>query len=176
MFAYLFSFLFFIIVLGAVINEYYSYKLGVVPMPTLPWIKKIIAQTLLDQGFKNGAIYELGSGWGGLAHTLAKCFPKSTIKAYELSPFPYLFSKLFYRRKNLKFGRADIFTANFSDADAIVMYLMPQTLEKLKPIFLEQLNEGTIIISSGFAIPGWSPIETKPLKAAMESNIYIYKI
>ncbi|HEY4831944.1 MAG TPA: SAM-dependent methyltransferase, partial [Waddliaceae bacterium] len=66
-----------------------------------------------------GKIIELGSGWGTLLFPLAKQHPHSMIIGYELSPIPYLFSKLRHYLEpmpNIKIYRKDFFQIFLNDA------------------------------------------------------------
>ncbi len=173
-----FSLLMFLGITVALVNEYYAHKLKLSPMPTLPWVTQTILKDLATRLPKDKAltIYELGSGWGGLAQGIAKTFPKAQVKGYEISPFPFLYSWLFRRRKNCRFYRKDVLTLSMDDADALVFYLTPYLLQKLKPMFEKQLKPGTWVIANGFEIEGWSPIEEIELAKALEKKIYIYQM
>jgi len=58
-----------------------------------------------------------------------------------------------------KFVRGDMFEADISKATALVLFLLPANLEKLKDKFLA-LPAGTRIINNGYKIPGWEEVET----------------
>lgn len=172
----LFSLIVFAAIIIALVNEYYSHKLKVVPMPTLPWVRAEIVSLLQQETIKEDAvIYELGSGWGGLAYHIAKAFPRARVYGFELSPFPFLASWLWRRRQNLTFKRQDVLQLDMGVADVIVVYLMPELLALLRPHFEAQLKSGALIVASGFAIEGWTPDATIPLPRGLEKEIYIYR-
>jgi SAM-dependent methyltransferase len=58
-----------------------------------------------------------------------------------------------------KFVRGDMFEADISKATALVLFLLPANLERLKDKFLT-LPGGTRIINNGYKIPGWEEVET----------------
>jgi len=58
-----------------------------------------------------------------------------------------------------KFVRGDMFEADLSGATALVLFLLPANLERLKDKFLG-LPAGTRIVNNGYKIPGWEEVET----------------
>lgn len=65
----------------------------------------------------------------------------------------------------------DLFTADLSDADVIVMYLLPQQLEKLRPQ-LEKMRPGSRVISHQFRIPGVMPELVVQIRSAEDAAIH----
>lgn len=126
-------------------------------MPSSKSAKKMILQ-LLPKNIEEGVIYELGSGWGGLALLLAKHYPHVRVIAFEVSPVPYLVScirQILSRKSNLTILRKNFFGHHYSDAKAIVCYLYPGAMKKLAPKLKEELPEKSTIISNTFALTGW---------------------
>lgn len=172
-----FSLVLLLVIIAALVNEYYAHKLKVVPMPTLPWVQTQILEALkAEVPSPAPLIYELGSGWGGLAYALARQFPEGRVIGYELSPVPFLISFFLRKRPNLKFSRKDVLTQSYHDADIVVFYLMPHLIERLKPLLMEQLPPGTLVVASGFPIKGWAPKHTIPLKKGLERSLYVYRV
>lgn len=169
---YLFAFT----VIGAIF--YAEHKLGMPPAPTLPWTRKKIIEGITKYAEKEELkIAELGSGWGGLAFAVSKNFPKAEIQGYELSFFPYWFSKLqglFYPR--ITFSKSDIFEQDLTKYDVVVYYLAPVISERLSKKFREELKPGTLIVSSGFALPGFEPIETLEVKVIVKNPVFVYRV
>jgi hypothetical protein len=58
-----------------------------------------------------------------------------------------------------KFVRGDMYEADISKATALVLFLLPVNLDRLKDKFLE-LPAGTRIINNGYKISGWEEVET----------------
>lgn len=115
-------------------------------------------------------IYELGSGWGGLAVQIAKTFPHAKVVAFELSPIPYLWSKIqSFKMKNLKFYRKDFLKVDLSTADAMVCYLFPKGME-----LLEKKLQKQIVISNSFALPNRKPTKTLYVNDFSATPIYRY--
>jgi SAM-dependent methyltransferase len=58
-----------------------------------------------------------------------------------------------------RFLQGDMYEADVSQASALVLFLLPVNLEKLRDKFL-QLPAGTRIVNNGYRIPGWEEVET----------------
>lgn len=167
-----------LLIISAVISEFYAQKLKASPMPTLPWVRREIVRALkaeLGEGGDGVLLYELGSGWGGLADLIAKGLPKATVHGFEISPVPYLVSKL-KCRKNLRFYKRDVLKMDLSAADVIVVYLTPWHLKQLVPKMRAEMKKGTLVVASGFALPDMEPQKTIFVKGALEKAIYVYRV
>lgn len=172
----LFSILMIIAISGVLLNEFYAHKLKVSAMPTLPWTRGTILDLIEEyKPREDMVVYELGSGWGGMAKRIARRFPAAQVLGVELSPFPYLISKLNLRR-NLRFKRANVLDIDLADADILALYLTPNILGQLKPKFEAELKAGSVIIACGFEVPGWSAIKKAPMKGALEKEIFVYRV
>lgn len=150
-----------------VITVFYSWKLGISPMPSSSQAKKVIYSLLPLE--VNGAVYELGAGWGDILKELSSRYPN--VIGYELSPLPWAVSAL----RTKKSLRKDFFEADLSDAGLIVCYLYPGAMRKLKEKFENELKPGTIIISNTFQIPGWEPKQVINLRDLYRTPIYLYE-
>lgn len=131
--------------------------------------------TALPQNVKH--IYELGSGWGGLAFAMARAYPKATIHAFELSWLPWLVSvcvRAACRYQNVKIYRKNFFSCSLREADVVVCYLYPGAMHKLRPVLENGLKPGTWVLSNSFAIPGWKPRTVIPVADLWRSKIYVY--
>lgn len=159
---------------------FYGIRLGITPMPSS---RKAIA-TFIDLIPDNtdGKIVDLGSGWGSLAYPISKQFPEAEVFGYELSPIPWLYSRLkglFVPRPNLTLHRKSVFDADLTDVDVVVVYLHPAAMRKLGPKFERELRPGTLVLSNTFAVPTWKPIQTVHLGKSWLStsnDIYVYRV
>lgn len=130
-------------------------------------------------GAKPRTIYDLGSGGGTFALAIARRFPLCPVIGIENSPLPYYFSRLIQflsGKSNLQFQRKDFFEVSLREADAIVCYLFSGAMQKLKSKLEQELQPGTIVISSTFAIPGWKPESAIDSKDLYHSKIYVYRV
>jgi len=136
----------------------YALRTGVPPMPTSSGTRAVMLRLLPET--IDGTVYDLGSGWGGLAFALARRYPANRVVGIELSPLPWLFARTMLRvrpRPNLEFRRAELMTVPLSDAGAIVCYLMPGTMRRLAPKLAKELRTGTPVVAYSFAFDGWPP-------------------
>lgn len=122
-------------------------------------------------------IYELGSGWGGIAFAAARACPTATIHAFELSWAPWFFSccvRIACRYHNVRIYRKNFFSCSLREADVVVCYLYPGAMRKLSPLCEKSLKPGALILSNSFALPGWTPQAVIPVDDFWKSEIYIY--
>lgn len=163
-----------LLLLGTVILAY-TVRTGVPPMPTGPGARAVMLR-LMPKAV-DGTVYDLGSGWGGLALALADRYPGNPVVGIELSPIPYLFSRarlLLRPRPNLQFRRADLLRRPLGDAGALTCYLMPPVMRRLGPKLAAELRPGAVVVSYTFAFDGWRP-ETMTIEAESgPSPIYRY--
>ncbi len=138
-------------------------------MPSSVKAKKAILEAIPAGA---GKIFELGSGWGGLARLIAKSLPGADVCGFEMSWIPWLVSRIF-KKGNLNFYKKNFLKEPLEEADVIVCYLCLKGMRGLKTKF-ENLRPGTWIVSNTFAIPGWEPERVVQLNDIWKSQIYIY--
>ena len=141
-------------------------------MPSSPVASDAVLS--LAKPLREGPIYELGSGWGGLAIRLARANPERMITGYEISMIPYLFSSLAIRwsgLKNIELRRQDFLRQDLSDAALVVCYLFPRGMTQLA----DKLDgQSLVVVSNTFAMPGWQPDEQRTLADRHRTRIYRY--
>lgn len=54
---------------------------------------------------------------------------------------------------------ADFADVRLDDADVVFAYLSPSTLQRLRPRLAATLKPGTRVVTTGYAVPGWEPVE-----------------
>jgi trans-aconitate methyltransferase len=153
----------------------WAIKNGIGPMPTSPKQKQGLFESLPTN--LKGNVFDLGSGWGTLAVSLAKTHPDCVVIGYESSPVPYLFSKgiqFVIRYPNLRFCRKNIFDVSLKDASLIVIYLHPSTMKKLKPKLEQEIRSRTFVITNTFAVPDWIPVKVTEVNDIYSSKVYVY--
>ncbi len=149
----------------------FTWKNGVSPMPTSQKIRNVLLKNLPE--LNGGTIIELGSGWGNLLFPLSKKYTNCSIIGFENSPIPYLFSSFLNHSKNLKIMRNDFFEKSLQDANLIVCYLFPASMERLKEKLERELRPGTHVVSHTYEIPTWKPRKTISVDSSM---IYLYEV
>ncbi len=165
---------FLLVSLGSILFD--TLRLGISPMPSSKKAKMAML-SFVPKGM-TGILYELGSGWGGLAIILARKNPLAHVFAYELSFIPWLFSLLMKRVfgiKNLHFLRKDFYQADLSDAAAIFCYLFPKAMLNLEIKLSKELKAGTIVVTNTFALPNAKAKKTIYLEDFSATRIYLYR-
>jgi hypothetical protein len=160
----------------------YTLRTGSPPTPTSPRVCRAMMSVLprrLPRGDGGGEIYELGSGWGGNAITLAATFPNHHITGIELSPIPWLVARLRLigrQRSNVSFVRGDFLTCDLSDAALVVCYLAGAQMISLRPKLEADLAPGSLVLTHTFAMPGWQPLDTVHADDIYRSPVYLYEL
>lgn len=165
------------LLLGIAIVAFYAIRVGVPPMPSNRAARLAMLKLLPEQ--VDGTVYDLGSAWGGLAFDLARKYPENRVVGIELSPIPYLFSRLrtlLTRRPNLSFRRADYLNVDLSDAGALTCYLMIWAMRRLEPKLRAELSHGTVIVSHAFAFVEWTADTHVIVPEAGSAWIYRYVV
>lgn len=145
--------------------------------PWAPWWrtskKTARAMCKLAKIKKGDLILDLGSGDGTALMIAAKEFGAKGI-GIEIDPIRYLISLLLLNKNGVysqvKVIRGNFFKQNLKKADAVFVYLVPNTLDKLLPKFKKELRKGTRIVSFKYEM-------NMPLKGFnKESEIRLYII
>jgi SAM-dependent methyltransferase len=126
----------------------------------LPTPQPAVEQMLKLAGVKPGErVYDLGCGDGRIVITAARRFGARGI-GVELDPGLVRRARANVRRHGLggrvEIRQADIFTIDFSDADVVALYLLPELNVRLLPQ-LRKLKPGARIVSFDFDMPGVPP-------------------
>lgn len=110
---------------------------------------------------KDQVLIELGSGDGRVIRTAVSRYKVQGI-GVEIHPLLLLWSKLYCRIQKLPlksgsitFKRENFFKTDVTKADVIFLFLMPNTLKKLREKFIKECKKNTLVISHGFKIDGW---------------------
>ena len=163
-----------LVVAGSIIVT--TLRTGIGPMPSSRQARVAVV-ALLPESFE-GEVYELGSGWGGLALAIARAAPRSQVIGVERSWVPLLWSRLRLRLSgvtNCRFQWADFQKLPLGSARAVVCYLFRGGMERLSPKLLSELAPGALVISNTFALPGWSPEASVVVRDLWNSRIYRYR-
>ena len=145
--------------------------------PWSPWwaTSKRIAriQCKLAKITKGDVVYDLGSGDGTALLTAAQEFGAIGV-GVEIDPARYWYSKMRIRlnglSQKLQIQRKNFFAVDTSDATVVIMYLIPKTLNRLRPKLLKELKPGTRVVTFVYQID-------LPMIAKDEKNeVYVYKI
>ena len=104
---------------------------------------------------------------------LARNFSDAKVVGYELSPLPYLYSRIRAAFSHVEIRRRDFFHESLWDARVVVCYLSPGIMERLRDKFEKELQPGTIVISNTFAVPKWVPHRVYQISG---TPVYVYQV
>ena len=154
---------------------------GASPVPTTRRVRKALLALLPEHLPSNSGdvIYELGSGWGGVALALAKKYPEISVIGYEVSLLPWLFSCariLFLPQDSLYFKLSNFLECDLSNGILVVCYLLPKPMEKLRVKLEAELTLGSLIASNTFAFRGGRPIDRQITDDIYASHVFLYEI
>lgn len=130
-----------------------------VPTPQ-PVVDRMLEMADLDS---SDVVYDLGSGDGRIVIRAARTYGARGV-GIEIDA-----ERIEEARKNaeeagvtdlVEFRQADLFEADFSEATAVTLYLLPSVNMKLRPKLFEQLAPGTPVVSHDFGMGGWTPEKT----------------
>jgi predicted RNA methylase len=140
-----------------------------------------IVERMLDLGqLKAGEkMFDLGSGDGRIVIMAAQKY-HADATGVELDSDLVASSQAKVRQLGLKTARivyGDILNQDYSSANLITVYLLPESNIKVRPILEEQLKKGTRIVAHDFVIGGWTPVKTVTIPDDGEGRshmLYLY--
>jgi predicted O-methyltransferase YrrM len=153
----------------------YTLRTGISPVPTTPRVARVMLAML--PALPPGRVYELGSGWGGLAIALARRLPERAVVAVELSPLPWLLTRVRLALApcpNLILLRGDFHALSLADAALVACYLYPGAMARLRPKLEAELPPGALVVSNSFAVPGWTATDKRIADDQYASPVYLY--
>jgi SAM-dependent methyltransferase len=123
-------------------------------------------------------LYDLGSGDGRILFAAAQRF-KAKAVGIELSERLVKSSQEEAKRQGLEENvtviHADVFDTDLRKADVVMLYLMRDSNDTLRPKLEKELRPGTRVISHDYEIPGWKPaLVEKADSSGRAHNIYLY--
>jgi len=169
---FIFVILFYIVISIVV----WSLKIGISPMFSSMKVISYISHEI--QKYDKNTIVDLGSGWGIFALIIAKNNPNKKVIGYELSPFPFYFSKLFktvFQLNNLQFYKKDFLEEELDEDILYFTYLFPKGMEKLEQK-IQQKDQKLLLLSSTFALRKIKASDKKVLNDLFKTIIYTYNI
>ena len=127
----------------------------------VPTPQQVVDEMLKIANVKKGdVLYDLGSGDGRIAITAAKRYG---IRAVGIDIDPQRIAEANANAKKegvtdkVTFKNADLFTSDISEATVVTLYLLPRLNVKLRPKLLNELKNGTRIVSHAFDMGDWQP-------------------
>lgn len=121
-----------------------------VPTP-MARVKKMLQIANIKKGDR---VYDIGCGDGRMVYIAANEYDAKAT-GLELSPLVYCLAKVrqFFWKSKAEIKFADFKKQDISDADFIFCYLLPECLQSLEKKLLNEMKQGTKIVSYAFEIP-----------------------
>ncbi len=131
----------------------------VIYVPTPPEV--VDAMLRVAKVGRGDVLYDLGSGDGRIPIMAAKNYNVARAVGIDINPERIKEAEANLKRAGVRdrvrFLNEDLFTANFSDATVVTLYLLPALNVKLLPKLLSDLKPGTRIVSHSFMMGSWKP-------------------
>ena len=160
------SVLFLMLQLGFIIFLLYMCIAFVSGAPFVPTKRSSAEAMIRLANLKKGTkVYDLGSGNGKLLR-LAQAKGARAV-GFEINPLLVMLSNLRGARTRWK----NFWNADISDADVVLVYLLPTHMERLKRKLKKEVKKGTLVVSNSFIFPGW-----KILRQDSVNHIYVFSV
>ncbi len=133
-------------------------------VPFVPTPKRVVKFMIEKAELKGDeTVYDLGCGDARLLTETKKMYPNIRAIGYELSLGVWILAKIrvWISQKDVELHLRDFNHAKLGDADVLLIYLVPEVMNKLKRKLDTELKSGTRVISHGFAIPDKEPMEVE---------------
>jgi ribosomal protein L11 methylase PrmA len=125
--------------------------------PWVPAFSDDLEAVLEDAGLKKNDLFlELGCGDGRLVVAAAK--RGAVAVGYEINPIMWLIAKLRALHcpgAKIKFG--NLWQVDLSEADVVLAFLVPRTVQKLEDKVVNEMKSGSILVSYIFKLPHLKP-------------------
>lgn len=149
--------------------------------PFVPSPHQIVERMLELAKIKPGEkLYDLGSGDGRVVIAAAQKYDAKAV-GIELSSRLVRSSQEEIKRLGLSdkasVVHGDVFDADLSDADVVILYLMRDSNNTLKPKLEKALKPGARVISHDYEIEGWKPQQEEKVDAFRRGHkIFVYRM
>jgi predicted RNA methylase len=155
------------------------FSLSMVWPPDSPWApwwrtnkKTALAICKLAEINKNDVVYDLGCGDGEVLIQSARLGARGV--GIEIDPLRVNIARLRIIKnrlgKKIEIKRENFFQEDVSSASIIIVYLVPNTLEKLIPKFKKELKKGTKIVSFRYEM------KLPLIEVDKKNKLYLYSI
>ena len=156
---------------------------GIPNIETAPAVRKklidAIRADITARGLPSYRVVDVGSGSGSLTRELAAALPHVQIIGIEINAYSvYSATRRKEKQKlhNLEYRKIDFMAYDFSEVDAIIMFLLPGALTMIGPKLQAETRPGTLITANKFQLPGWTPTQIISVKSIyLKGDLYLYQ-
>jgi 16S rRNA A1518/A1519 N6-dimethyltransferase RsmA/KsgA/DIM1 with predicted DNA glycosylase/AP lyase activity len=147
--------------------------------PYLPTPLTIVEKMLQLANLKpKEQMWDLGSGDGRIVIMAAQKFgADATGVEFDFDLFHQSAAKIRDLGLNARIILGDIFDQDYSKADVLTIYLLPESNEKLRPLLEKQVKKGARIVCHDFPIAKWTPTKIDTIDDDGEGRshtLYLY--
>jgi SAM-dependent methyltransferase len=151
--------------------------------PFLPTPAPVVERMLALAGVgREDVVYDLGCGDGRMVIAAARTYLARGV-GIEIDPKLVDECRANAKREGVekltRFICGDATKAHIVNATVVALYLLPESLEALKPLFEKELRPGARIISHNYRIPGWddriAAQDVLPDENGRSHKIYLYR-
>lgn len=118
-------------------------------------------------------VYDLGAGDGTLLFRAAAL--GATAVGFEINPFLILWIRLKIvlsgSQKHIFALWRNFWTADFSDADVVLVYLLPWRMKTLETFLKSKCKPGTLVVSNSFIFPSLPMSDKDP-----DAHVYSFRV
>lgn len=143
--------------------------------------QRVVDKMLELAGLKPGELlYDLGCGDGRVLITAVQKYRAKAV-GVELSPDVAKMARENIRKAGIE-NRVKVIEGNLLDvdvspADVVVIYLLTQSNDLLRPKLERSLRPGARVISHDYKVPGWNPSDVEKAQAYGRAHtIYVYEM
>jgi len=150
--------------------------------PYYPTPSAIVTKMLELGGLKAGEkVYDLGSGDGRIVIAAAQQFHAEAV-GVELDKDLCRQSLERIRKlgleKSAEIINGDILKQDYSSADLITVYLLPNSNDKIQPLLERQLRKGARVVAHDFEFRNWTPVKVEDIENDGEGRshtLFLYR-
>jgi protein-L-isoaspartate O-methyltransferase len=151
--------------------------------PYYPTPQTIVEKMLQLGGLRAGEkVYDLGSGDGRIVIMAAQKFHAEAV-GVELDKDLVKSSTARILKlgleKNAKIVNGDLLRQNYSSADLVTVYLLPESIDnKVQPLLDKQLKKGARVVAHDFEFKNWKPEKVENIADDGEGRshvLYLYR-
>jgi len=150
--------------------------------PYYPTPQTIVVKMLELGGLKPGEkMFDLGSGDGRIVITAAQKFQADAVGIEldrELCRQSIERIRKLGLEKNAHIVNGDILKQDYSSADLITVYLLPNSNDKIQPLLERQLKRGARVVAHDFEFRGWTPAQVEDVEDDGEGRshtLFLYR-
>jgi ubiquinone/menaquinone biosynthesis C-methylase UbiE len=166
------------VLLGAVAAAQEPAKLA----PYYPTPDSIVVKMLELGGLKAGEkMFDLGSGDGRIVIAAAQKFHADAV-GVEIDKDLCRQSEERIRKlgleKTARILNGDMLKQDYSSADLITVYLLPNSNDKVQPLLEGQLKKGARVVAHDFEFRGWTPVKVEDIEDDGEGRshtLFLYR-